>query len=721
MSEASENNTTRPELASTQLSFTTADALVDLPNAPSHAYTILIFLRCRSGSNFSQLAYTDQVRHFLGVCKTGDPDFVILKKRQSACSNAITCQEEVPTNTVEFEEDFARDVSIDRKFNWVRFRVSVASSLKYHQLFKDDNYRTSKLIRKFRWYVELTSLDHDCYMVHIGWFKFLHPVFTNREDLRKDFNEYFKNIITEYDFTSRYERRTYTTIQGDGTEKKDSCKIRVISMYVPVDIAFTASRTILEFWGNELMAERNKHVDPNTSANRLLLSEFIPNSAKLLPAEDQIQHLLDQGQFLVDYKDAVIIHDCLSVDNEFVCSQTIATAANADQFQNKSTTLQKIMMSWVDNESQEKIIKSIEQMAYSRYAIVAHSGVLTEVRRVMYSLFQTLRNELGTEAFKTLGGGISDGMRVDDTKGLIQPERARTYLERLQHSNHYVKVGQRRYQQSPTKRSCVATNTNNSQVQRLYSDVLTPTPMNQIASTSKNTTSLVLSSKEGPNQQLSTLDDFNKLVQQQVEKIIAPSLTKLNSTINTVQQATSRVEQLERNTAQVQKKQEELSSTMTKSMTELTSIMQENLKIMRMETQSIQTKNNDQFSQLMQILQSNQTRSTVSTTPSDPSQLSSLTHSAASSAALSTSSQELLSTQPSQPSQSSPIKRKHSGSMLIDLDAEPDDDPMSVSPSFTDALAKHISQEEGSHKPSSSVSVQSPHHSRGEEVEGRRS
>ena len=136
-------------------------------------------------------------------------------------------------------------------------------------------------------------------------------------------------------------------------------------MYVPVDIAFSASKTILEYWGNELMDARSQHTDPNSNTNRLLLSKFIPNSSKLLAAEDQIQHLLDQGQFLIDYKDAVLIHDCISIDNEFQCTEKIASAATADQLKDKVITLRKIMMSWVDNETQEKIVKCIEQMLNS--------------------------------------------------------------------------------------------------------------------------------------------------------------------------------------------------------------------------------------------------------------------------------------------------------------------------------------------------------------------
>ena len=71
-----------PQLASTHVGYTSRDAIRDLANAPSHYFTIQVFLRARDGSNFGTVAYTEQVKHFLGVCLSGDSDFTILKKRK---------------------------------------------------------------------------------------------------------------------------------------------------------------------------------------------------------------------------------------------------------------------------------------------------------------------------------------------------------------------------------------------------------------------------------------------------------------------------------------------------------------------------------------------------------------------------------------------------------------------------------------------------------------
>ena len=60
---------------------------------------------------------------------------------------------------------------------------------------------------------------------------------------------------------------------------------------------------------------------------------------------------------------------------------------------------------------------------------MANAEVLTEVRTVIYTMLEILSTEMGRENFCHLGGNIADGMRVDDPNGLLQPQRARSYLQ----------------------------------------------------------------------------------------------------------------------------------------------------------------------------------------------------------------------------------------------------------------------------------------------------
>ena len=612
-----------PQLASTQLNFSALDATKDLANAPSHTYTIQVFLRAREGSNFSTVAYTEQIKHFLGVCISGDSEFTILKKRKEARINAITRQDEVPSNTFEFEQDFAREMQIDKNNKWIRFRISVTSSKSFQNLFRQDNVSTTKLIKKYRWFVDKCSLEHDCYTVHIGWFKHLHPVFTNRADFRTDFDYYFKDIIQEYEFTSRYERRTYTTVNDDGSEKKESCNIRVISMYVPADIARDASQRIVEFWGNELNAAKAASPLLGQPRNRLHLCEFIPNSSKLLQTEDQIQHLLQHGLYLNQNKDAILMYNCSTLKDKITCSEELSRIAMAPQLQGTDTTLEEIFYSWVETNTTHRIINSIEKMTNDRFALLVHGERLQEVRQVLLDIFDTLRQEMGEE-FSLLGGNKKDGIRIDDTLGMNQPVRAKSYLDSLKHKHHYVRVSTQAPSQS-TSKTCAVTDHTNMQVQRLYSDVLTTTASSNNKAPS-TTTSLVLKSKDGANSQITTMEDFQKIVQHQFQQMLAPTLTQLQETVTKVNDASARVDILENTTLQVQKEMKDMTSTIT-TMGDLTKTVNTNMTAMRVENES-------QFSQILALLQAQQSASlppssntpqTFITASTQASHLSSLT------------------------------------------------------------------------------------------------
>ena len=547
-----------PTLASTQLLYPRSDAIEDLQNAPSYSYTITVFLRSRQGATFEDVAYTEQVKHFMGICLAGDSHFMILKSRKEARINAITRQAEVPENTFEFEEDFARDIQLDGQYKWVRMRISVASSKSFDEMFRNDNNHTSKLIRRYNWFVEYTQLEHHCHMVHIGWFKYLHPAFVNRDDLRKDFTEHFGDDIADFDFTSKVERRTYVTTGDDGVEKKESCNIRVLSIFVPVDIASRASELIMEYWGNELATLKETVTPLGVMPNRLIQSEFIPNSAKFLPLEDQIQHLLAQGLFLTQHRDPIIIHNCTTIDDQFECSEEMAKLATSPSLKGTSISLKKILATWVNVEANSRVVLAIEQMSRNRFAVLVHEDNIGYVRNTLNEIIEILRRDLG-DKFDTFGG-VRGGIKVDDNLGLRQSIRARSYLQSLQHKRHYVKPQQMKYSNN-RQLACVSTDTSNSRVQRLYSDVIQQNnPPTTIATSSAHTstTSLTLSQQQGPQMQVATLDDFNRLVQKKVESMLAPTLQQLNQTIETVQQASSRVDSIEQQTQIVQKQQEDI-------------------------------------------------------------------------------------------------------------------------------------------------------------------
>ena len=130
---------------------------------------------------------------------------------------------------------------------------------------------------------------------------------------------------------------------------------------------------------------------------------------------------------------------------------------------------------------------------------------------------------------------------------------------------------------------CMATDTTNATVRRLYSDVIRPPQANAIvpstasSTSSTSMTTLTLSTGTGASTQLSTLEDFNSLVDKKFEQLFQPQLARINATIASVQNATERVEQLEAVTKQVQSKQDSMSNDLSTSITTLQSTVETNM------------------------------------------------------------------------------------------------------------------------------------------------
>lgn len=198
----------RPQLSSSQLRFTTSDAIKDLPTAPKFHYTTSFFLKPRNGSNYRTVSWILSVKHLMAVVAQADKQFMFLKKRD-AVRNSITRVEEIPETTVEFQRDFAFDVVVSPKFEWVKFRVMVGSTLPFGKLFK--NYQNGIIIQfqQNGWWAKKVAIEHQGNHYQIGWLKYIHPVFANHDDVISDFKSLFGNITVDIDLNSKYETRNF--------------------------------------------------------------------------------------------------------------------------------------------------------------------------------------------------------------------------------------------------------------------------------------------------------------------------------------------------------------------------------------------------------------------------------------------------------------------------------------------------------------------------------
>ena len=110
-----ENSPLKVPIATKQPVYTIKQSLQDFPSAPNERFMIHLHLvpHTEGCKTFHDMNWLDCIKHFIGIVKSKDKDFHILKKHgRTLPRNSITTQAQVPSMLAEFEQDFRFDVSI---------------------------------------------------------------------------------------------------------------------------------------------------------------------------------------------------------------------------------------------------------------------------------------------------------------------------------------------------------------------------------------------------------------------------------------------------------------------------------------------------------------------------------------------------------------------------------------------------------------------------------
>ena len=75
------------------------------------------------------------------------------------------------------------DIAMSQKFDWLRFKILVWSTLSFPKPFKDYCNGVNPQFQKFGWWTKK--------VYHIGRLKYIHPVFANHDDIIVCFKELF--------------------------------------------------------------------------------------------------------------------------------------------------------------------------------------------------------------------------------------------------------------------------------------------------------------------------------------------------------------------------------------------------------------------------------------------------------------------------------------------------------------------------------------------------
>ena len=133
-----ENGPLRLPIATKQPIYTVEQSMHDFPSAPNERFMIQLHLvpHTEGCKTFHDMNWLDCIKHFIGIVKSKDEDFHILKKHgRTSSRNAISTQAQVPSTLAEFEQDYGFDISIPRSLEYVKVKLLVASTYDFKTLF----------------------------------------------------------------------------------------------------------------------------------------------------------------------------------------------------------------------------------------------------------------------------------------------------------------------------------------------------------------------------------------------------------------------------------------------------------------------------------------------------------------------------------------------------------------------------------------------------------
>lgn len=368
-----ENRPLTQPITTKQPVYTVEDSLRDFPTAPNRRFMIQLHLvpNDPNHSSFKTYPWTDCIKTFLGIVKTVDDDFHILKKHsRPATRNAITTQAQFPTSITDFEHDFAYDVIVPKSMLYAKVKLVVASNHTYDELFKGSNNKIFRQIRKCGWWINDMKASTQGNQAQIGWVKHAHPMYVNQQNFLQSINTVFGDITPHLDVICKWEKKTYKTPSGETKRMK----VRVLSILCPRDIAKPVSDIMFARWLG--INDPNNYWYDKAMALRNYL--FIPYRKTVqFTAEAQILHLLEHGQWLQQHNDVVYLDKLTSIDTPFVVTEYLLQHMDFhdDSMLGKEITLRSLLTAWskVDsNGTTLPAVTAIEKIDETKYALLTH-------------------------------------------------------------------------------------------------------------------------------------------------------------------------------------------------------------------------------------------------------------------------------------------------------------------------------------------------------------
>ena len=395
-----------PSLTSGQVTFTTAAAIRDISQVPTHVYRIQVDLKPRTpDSNFSKDPWTLVARHFFASLLSFDDKAIILKKKASAPANKLSSPEELPDNPELFERDYAYDVN-HRGTRLVSFKLIIATTKTFWHTFKNPTTFYKKLLIN-EWYVKLIRLENQGTTAEIGHLMYGHTRFLNQDDIINEIQLLISPTkCNDIDIRTTKSKEIYYDDEG----KRQEVITKWPSIFCPIDIAKKLSTILMEKW------EELDENDDNRTYN-IKNMVFIPKDRDLVPFNARISNMAKQNEFLKTYREITVLSNCNDIDSNFTYTEEVVKAIGNKEQKGHVLSLRKFLGQWEDQSTGNPAIYSISRTTKNdEYALLTGSKHSKDIHNRIESLVLALKKQ---SAFKNISiGGTRGAMgkkRFSDT------------------------------------------------------------------------------------------------------------------------------------------------------------------------------------------------------------------------------------------------------------------------------------------------------------------
>ena len=429
------HSSTYPSLTSGQVSFTTAAAIRDITQVPTHVYRIQVDLKPRTAdSNFTKDPWTLVARHFFASLLAFDDKAIILKKKANAPVNKLSSPEELPDNPELFERDYAYDVN-HRGTRMVSFKMIIATTKNFWHTFKNPTTFYKKLLSN-EWYVKLIRLESQGSTAEIGHLLYGHTRFLNQDDIINEIKSLISpTICNDIDIRTTKSKEFYYDEDG----KKQEVVTKWPSIFCPIDIASKLSTLLMEKW--ESMEETD-----NERTYNLRQMVFVPKDRDLVQFDARIANMAKQNEFLKMYREITVLRNCPNITSNFTYTEEVVEALGTTEQLGHVLSLRTFLSTWEDKSTGNPAIYSISRTTKNdEYALLTGSKHSKDIHERIEGLVNALRKQ---SAFKNMSiGGTRGAMGKKRFSDTVQRYASRQFTTEKNTTNDHHQVNYHQKQQ----------------------------------------------------------------------------------------------------------------------------------------------------------------------------------------------------------------------------------------------------------------------------------